>query len=124
MVQADSLKSFFEKGKIIDNRTSYASSYNSSSTGVKNAYTFSNIANLVSTMYKMKNKSANWNKVALVPVTVSSTTQSSSTVITKINHDMKLTSTRLVKGKITKDSNGNETSPIQIKVIYSKFNEK
>ncbi len=124
MVQADSLKSFFEKGKVIDNRTSYVASYNSSSTGVKNAYTFSNIANLVSTMYKMKNKSANWNKVALVPVTVSSTTQSSSTVITKINHDMKLTSTRLVKGKITKDSNGNETSPIQIKVIYSKFNEK
>lgn len=124
MVQADSLKSFFEKGKIIDNRTSYVSSYNSSSTGVKNAYTFSNIANLVSTMYKMKNKSANWNKVALVPVTVTSTTQGSSTVVTKINHDMKLTSTRLVKGKITKDSNGNETSPIQIKVIYSKFNEK
>lgn len=124
MVQADSLKSFFEEAKITDNRTSFVSSYNSNSTGVKNAYTFSNIANLVSAMYKLKGKSENWNKVALIPVKLTTSTQNSSTVITKINHDMALTSTRLVKGKITTDSSGKETSPIQIKVIYSKFKEK
>lgn len=124
MVQADSVYSFFEKAKITDNRTSFVASYNSTSTGVKNAYTFSNIANLVSAMYKQKGKSDNWNKVALIPVKLITSTQSSSTVITKINHDMSLTSTRLVKGKITTDSSGKESSPIQIKVIYSKFKEK
>ena len=124
MVQADSLKSFFEEAKITDNRTTYVASYNSSSTGVKNAYTFSNIANLISAMYKLKGKSDNWNKVALIPVTLTTTTQNSSTVVTKVNHDMELTSTRLVKGKITTDSSGKQTSPIQIKVIYSKFKEK
>ncbi|MBS1444457.1 MAG: hypothetical protein HP020_09515, partial [Prevotella sp.] len=46
------------------------------------------------------------------------------TVISKINHDMSLASTRLKRGVITTDSNGKETSPIQIKVIYSKFKEK
>lgn len=124
MVQKDSLNSFFEEGKIIDYRTSYTASYNKSSSGVKNAYTFNNISNLITAMYKNKGKSDDWNKVVLVPVTVSTSTLGSSTVITKINHDMKLTSTRLVKGIITTDSNGKESSPITIKVIYSKFKDK
>lgn len=123
MVQKDSLKSFFEKSKLADNRTSYTASY--SSTGsYKNAYTFQNIANLVSAMYKNKGKGENWNKVVLVPVNVITTTQGYTTVISKINHDMSLASTRLKRGVITTDSNGKETSPIQIKVIYSKFKEE
>ena len=123
MVQKDSLQSFFEKSKLADNRTSYTASY--SSTGsYKNAYTFQNIANLVSAMYKNKGKGENWNKVVLVPVNVITTTQGYTTVISKINHDMSLASTRLKRGIITTDSNGKETSPIQIKVIYSKFKEK
>ena len=123
MVQKDSLQSFFEKSKLADNRTSYTASY--SSTGsYKNAYTFQNIANLVSAMYKNKGKGENWNKVVLVPVNVITTTQGYTTVISKINHDMSLASTRLKRGVITTDSNGKETSPIQIKVIYSKFKEK
>ena len=123
MVQKDSLQSFFEKSKLADSRTSYTASY--SSTGsYKNAYTFQNIANLVSAMYKNKGKGENWNKVVLVPVNVITTTQGYTTVISKINHDMSLASTRLKRGVITTDSNGKETSPIQIKVIYSKFKEK
>ena len=123
MVQKDSLQSFFEKSKLADNRTSYTASY--SSTGsYKNAYTFQNIANLVSAMYKNKGKGENWNKVVLVPVNVITTTQGYTTVISKINHDMSLASTRLKRGIITTDSNGKETSPIQIKVIYSKFKEE
>lgn len=118
MVQKDSLESFFKEGKIIDYRTSYTASYNQSSTGVKNAYTFNNISNLISAMYKNKGKSDDWNKVVLVPVTITTSTQGSSTVITKINHDMALTSTRLAKGT------GEAGSPIQIKVIYSKFKEQ
>lgn len=123
MVQKDSLQSFFEKSKLADNRTSYTASYSSTGT-YKNAYTFQNIANLVSAMYKNKGKGENWNKVVLVPVNVITTTQGYTTVISKINHDMSLASTRLKRGIITTDSNGKETSPIQIKVIYSKFKEE
>lgn len=134
MVQKDSLQSFFEKSKLADNRTSYTASYSSTGT-YKNAYTFQNIANLVSAMYKNKaegekknakwmDEHPNWNKVVLVPVNVITTTQDYTTVISKINHDMSLASTRLKRGLITTDSNGKETSPIQIKVIYSKFKEE
>lgn len=123
MVQKDSLQLFFEKSKLADSRTSYTTSYSSTGT-YKNAYTFQNIANLVSAMYKNKGKSENWDKVVLVPVSIITVTQGHTTVITKINHDMALASTRLKRGVITTDSNGKETSPIQIKVIYSKFKEK
>lgn len=123
MVQKDSLQSFFEKSKLADSRTSYTTSYSNTGT-YKNAYTFQNIANLVSAMYKNKGKSENWDKVVLVPVSIITVTQGYTTVITKINHDMALASTRLKRGVITTDCNGKETSPIQIKVIYSKFKEK
>lgn len=123
MVQKDSLQSFFEKSKLADSRTSYTTSYSNTGT-YKNAYTFQNIANLVSAMYKNKGKSENWDKVVLVPVSIITVTQGYTTVITKINHDMALASTRLKRGVITTDSNGKETSPIQIKVIYSKFKEE
>ena len=128
MVQKDSLNSFFEKNKITDNRTSYTASYSKTGSTVNNAFTFNNISNLISVMYKNKaegeKKNANWakehpnwNKVVLVPVTVTTSTLNNATVITKINHDMALTSTRLQKG--TK-----QNSPIKIKVIYSKFKEE
>lgn len=132
MVQKDSLKSFFEKSKLADSRTSYTTSYSSTGT-YKNAYTFQNIANLVSAMYKNKGKSENWDKVVLVPVNVITTTQGYTTVISKINHDMSLASTRLIVG--TDDPNKDYTTdektgkkvasgPIRIKVIYSKFKEE
>lgn len=132
MVQKDSLQSFFEKSKLADNRTSYTASYSSTGT-YKNAYTFQNIANLVSAMYKNKGKGKNWNKVVLVPVNVITTTQGYTTVISKINHDMSLASTRLIVG--TDDPNKDYTTdektgkkvasgPIRIKVIYSKFKEE
>ena len=132
MVQKDSLQSFFEKSKLADNRTSYTASY--SNTGsYKNAYTFQNIANLVSAMYKNKGKGENWNKVVLVPVNVITTTQGYTTVISKINHDMSLASTRLIVGTddpnkdYTKDKKTGKkvaSGPIRIKVIYSKFKEE
>lgn len=132
MVQKDSLQSFFEKSKLADSRTSYTTSYSSTGT-YKNAYTFQNIANLVSAMYKNKGKSENWDKVVLVPVNVITTTQGYTTVISKINHDMSLASTRLIAG--TDDSDKDYTTdkktgkkvasgPIRIKVIYSKFKEE
>ena len=132
MVQKDSLQSFFEKSKLADNRTSYTASYSRTGT-YKNAYTFQNIANLVSAMYKNKGKGENWKKVVLVPVNVITTTQGYTTVISKINHDMSLASTRLIVG--TNDPDKDYTTdkktgkkvasgPIRIKVIYSKFKEE
>lgn len=143
MVQKDSLQSFFEKSKLADSRTSYTASYSNTGT-YKNAYTFQNIANLVSAMYKNKaegekknakwmDEHPNWNKVVLVPVNVITTTQGYTTVISKINHDMSLASTRLIVG--TDDSDKDYTTdkktgkkvasgPIRIKVIYSKFKEE
>lgn len=143
MVQKDSLQSFFEKSKLADSRTSYTTSYSSTGT-YKNAYTFQNIANLVSAMYKNKtegekknanwmNEHPNWNKVVLVPVNVITTTQGYTTVISKINHDMSLASTRLIVGTddpdkdYTKDEKTGKkvaSGPIRIKVIYSKFKEE
>lgn len=132
MVQKDSLQSFFEKSKLADSRTSYTASYSSTGT-YKNAYTFQNIANLVSAMYKNKGKGENWNKVVLVPVNVITTTQGYTTVISKINHDMSLASTRLIVGTddpgkdyTTDKKTGKKVAsgPIRIKVIYSKFKEE
>lgn len=132
MVQKDSLQSFFEKSKLADNRTSYTASYSRTGT-YKNAYTFQNIANLVSAMYKNKGKGENWNKVVLVPVNVITTTQGYTTVISKINHDMSLASTRLIVGTDEPDKDyttdkktGKKVAsgPIRIKVIYSKFKEE
>lgn len=143
MVQKDSLKSFFEKSKLADSRTSYTASYSSTGT-YKNAYTFQNIANLVSAMYKNKaegekknanwvNEHSDWNKVVLVPVNVITTTQGYTTVISKINHDMSLASTRLIVGTDDPDKDyttdkktGKKVAsgPIRIKVIYSKFKEE
>ena len=132
MVQKDSLQSFFEKSKLADNRTSYTTSYSNTGT-YKNAYTFQNIANLVSAMYKNKGKGENWNKVVLVPVNVITTTQGYTTVISKINHDMSLASTRLIVGTDDPDKDyttdkktGKKVAsgPIRIKVIYSKFKEE
>lgn len=132
MVPKDSLTSFFENGNVVNNRTSFYATYNSTN---KNAYTFSNISNLVTAMNKVpanKRKNADgtdtdWNKAVLIPISISTVTENSSTVISKINHNMSLTSTRLVKG--TDDyttANGKQIAagPVQIKVIYSKFKGK
>ena len=125
MVPKDSLYSFFENGEIVNNRTSYYASYNSTN---KNAYTFSNISNLITAMYKNKGKSENWNKAVLIPIAISTITENNSTVISKITHCMTLASTKLVRGTDTysTSADGKQTpnSPIQIKVIYSKFKEQ
>ncbi len=110
MIPLDSIHSFFEHRNITNNRTSYTASYSSS--GVA-SYTFSNISNLITAMYKSKGASCNWDKVVLIPVTVTTVSRDGSTVISKINHDMTLTSARLMRGTAAK--------PIELKVIYSKF---
>jgi hypothetical protein len=118
MVQTDSLSSFFENTKSADGKTSFIASYNSSST--QNLYTFTNISNLVTAMWNNREaglkKNANWiaehpnwNKVLLVPVNSTSV---------GVEHDMSLTSTRLVGGQ------DNPNDPLKISVVYAKFTEK
>lgn len=112
MIPTDSLYTFFENGNITNNRTSYTASYSQTGTYV-NSYVFYNISNLITYMYNNKGKSENWNKVVLIPVTITTSTRDQQQIVTKINHDMSLTSTRLVRGTAE--------NPIKIKVIYSKF---
>lgn len=113
MVQKDSLNAFFEKMKVTDSKTSYLSSYSST----YNTYSFSNISSLITEMWNAKKRGGenwtarhpDWNKVVLVPVSYTSST--SSTTPSRVEHDMSLTSTRLVGG----------TTPIEISVVYAKF---
>ena len=118
MVPADSLNTFFEKAKSADGKTTFLATYNGS--GTQNVYTFTNISNLVTAMWKNCSEGVranagwmaehpNWNKVLLVPVTSSAS---------GVEHDMSLSSTRLVGGS------ANHFDPVQISVVYAKFNEK
>lgn len=106
----DYLNGFFENYSVVNNKTSYISTFNSSN----NSYTFNNIARLVTTMVNEKKEgtmSPNWNKVLLIPV---STTKDTSGNIVNINHDFSMSSARLVGGKSDK---------VKMEVIYSKFNQ-
>lgn len=106
----DYLNGFFENYKIVNNKTSYITTFNSKN----NSYTFDNIARLVSTMVQEKKEgkaSPNWNKVLLIPV---SPTKDSSGNIVNINHDFSMGSARLVGGKNDK---------VKMEVIYSKFRQ-
>lgn len=118
MIPADSLHTFFENNNIYNNKNSYVASwaYSASSGSFDNSYTFNNISGMVSAMYNGDRNSANWNKVVIVPVEISTTTTSSgSATVVKVTNDMSLTSTRLVKGTDADDS------PIKLNVIYSRF---
>jgi hypothetical protein len=119
MLPKTKLYSFFENSDVPDGTTSYVASFSSS----YNTYTFSNIANLVSYLKKLRNSGAlakgittaqweaqnpDWDKVVLIPV---KTTLNSSSAIVKVVHDLSLASTRLVGGD----------TPLSIQVVYSKF---
>lgn len=121
MIPKDSINSFFKNGDVVNNRNSFYASYSS---GTTNGYTFSNISNLITAMSKKKGSSVNWNKAVLIPITVSTVVENNSTMISKMTHNMSLTSTRLVKGTNETTSDGKPASPIQIKVIYSKFKDQ
>lgn len=113
MIPKDSLWTFFSNNSLPDYKTSYIATFSSTS----NSYTFNNISGMINMMYNQKksgNISENWNKAVLIPVTLSYAT--STTSITKLTHNMSMTSTKLVGGE------NNQNGPIKISVIYSKFN--
>lgn len=93
-----------------------------------NEYDFSNIDNMISYMSNAKKVGLandpnwvathpNWNKVVLVPVTITTAvnTTTSAAGVASVANQMSMTSTRLKGGP-----NG---SDIELKVIYAKFNE-
>jgi len=122
MVEKDSLNTFFEKNKVPDNKTTFYTSYVSS----YNTYTFTNVSNLITALWNQKQaglkadpqwvaKHPNWNRVVLVPITT--TVSSSTSSVISVEHDMSLTSTRLVGGP------NNANSPIEMSVVFAKFQE-
>ena len=149
LLPKDSLKSFFEGEKIADNKTSYVAVFATSDSNTEaksNAYTFHNIADLITYLGNLRSKEIgkeptdksstqwqqwntsrqtweaahpNWNKVYIVPVTTSYVTMTSSSTaqLAKVVNDMSMSETKLVRGTTASDS------PIQIEVVYSKFKE-
>lgn len=132
LLPVDSVKTFFEKKKVTDSRTSYLGTYSSA----VNGYIFGNISSLVTRMYQgwqesgktaaeysADEESKNWNKMVLIPVEVTTSTISNSSVITKVSHSMELESTRLRRGlKADADDGIDESKAIKASVIYSKYN--
>lgn len=137
MLKVGDYRDFFENSKVADGATSYVTTFSSSD----NAYTFSNIAALVSNMQATRKEGAgvrptdseqtiaakyaaweaanpNWNKVLLIPVTTSYSQQNNGyttqQVLSRVRNDLSLTSTRLV---------GGNTGDIKISVIYSRFKQ-
>ncbi len=120
MIERDSMYSFFENAKTVDKKTSFTS------TTSGNRYVFNNVAGLLRHIYEAKKKGMasdpqwtekhpNWNKVVLIPVKEKTSTTST---VSRISHDMSLSSTRLVGGS------QNASGDIPISVIYSKFTNK
>jgi len=123
MVEKDSLYNFFEQNKVPDNKKSYYTNFVSK----YNNYPFANISSLVTALWNQRVKGLrenpnwlaehpNWNKVVLVPITYT-TTSSTSTTVSSVQHDMSLTSTRLVGGP------DNAHEPVMLDIVYAKFNE-
>ena len=122
LIPKDSINSFFEHENIVDYKRSFIASFSTTN----NSYTFNNIAGMVTYMANNKKQGVktnpnwvaenpDWNKVVVIPITV---TTSNTGQIVKVVHDMGLTSTRLVGGS------ENTYAPIQVSVIYSKFNHE
>jgi len=123
MVERDSMYTFFENKVNVDNKQSYLATVSG------NTYTFSNISNLIRHMINTREKGIlsdsnwdekhpNWNKVVLIPVTLTTTGSSTTTTtIVKISNDMSLKSTRLVGGS------QNPYDDIKMSIIYSKFSD-
>lgn len=119
MIRKSELYKFFLKNKLIDNKTSYLTTFASST----NEYTFTNIGNLFKSCYEeyinsglslaeWEAKNPEWDKVVLVPV---ETTKDSNGNVIKIVHDISISSMRL---------RGGTEYQIPIYVVTSKFNDQ
>lgn len=126
MVRKADVTSFFKKRSVSDSKSSYTTSYSST----YNTYTFNNICRLISLCRKEKlagmkaenlteqeweQKHPDWNKVVLIPVSISTTTDTyGNTHQVSVTHDMSMNSIRL---------QGGANTPIKMQVIYSRFKQ-
>ena len=126
LVRKADATSFFKKRSVADSKTSYTTSYSST----YNTYTFNNICRLISLCRKEKlagmkaenlteqeweQKHPNWNKVVLIPVSISTATDTyGETHQVSVTHDMSMNSIRL---------QGGANTPIKMQVIYSRFKQ-
>lgn len=126
LVRKANATSFFKKRSVADSKTSYTTSYSST----YNTYTFNNICRLISLCRKEKlagmkaenlteqeweQKHPDWNKVVLIPVSISTATDTyGETHQVSVTHDMSMNSIRL---------QGGANTPIKMQVIYSRFKQ-
>ncbi len=140
MVRKGEMRDFFKEKRVADRRTSYTTSFsptynsytftnicrllsymhNEKKKAVRDVLAANGITNYTEGDAQYAAAEAqwmaqhpDWNKVALIPVVTSSTTDAytGSTIQTSVVHDMGLNSIRLVGGK----------DPIEMQVVYSKF---
>ena len=126
LVRKQDYKAFFENNEVTDNITSYIATRTSGS----NQYVYSNIARLVSTCVQEKEKARaaagdawneeqwmqehpDWDKVLLIPVSVSYDTSGSSQRIIGIQHDL--------QPGFTKLQGGPEGESLKLEVTYTRF---
>lgn len=110
MVRKKDMYTFFEKNQVTDNKTSYLASFNSN----YNTYTFSNMAQLITTCIAEKKEGTvdeDWNKVVLIPVVTA--TDNTGNIVT-IRHNLNLTGARLMGGT-------NEGNELDVRITYSNF---
>lgn len=129
MIPADSVQAFFNEKKLTDGRTAFLASYNSSA----NTYTFDNFAGMIGFMNNLKKSgkaTENWNKVAIIPVTVNTTTSSQSSgyysyygysssttsKITAIIPNMSFSSVKLIGGP-------NAIEQTKMSVVYTRMED-
>ncbi len=120
MVRKSEMYNFFSKNKLTDNISSFVADFDSSS----NEYTYSNISRLINYCadeYEKgcesdpdwESKNPDWNKVVLIPVSL--TKDSSTGSIVAIGHNHGMTSVKL---------RGGEKHPIAVSIVTSRFNDR
>ena len=139
LVSKAQMYQFFRDKKLADNTTSFLTSFNSKN----NAYTFSDVSQLIMTMKRLRNIGAgitdsdnaatrrqkwatweaahpDWNKAVLIPVSTQSSTSTnaygvSTTTIFSIDHQYGLSGVRLEGGSQS------AVPPVELSVIYSRY---
>jgi len=130
LIKESEVKDFFEKNEIPNNTTSYVAYYSN------NKYTFTNIMRLITSLAKemeeeKAEKGSAWdekewldeNAIAIIPVTLGTSTSSSSTTITNVRHDMKPAYVKLKGGDPNATDPNERGSALDLEVVYSRFNQ-
>lgn len=116
LIQETEMIDFFEQNKTIDNKTSFLASYDSKT----NSYSFTKLNRLISKIFSEikpeEQDNINWgeleekHKVLLIPVNISLDSQNN---IIGVEHDLSVSSARLIKGTGNLDE-------IKMNVIYTR----